>query len=192
MASQAPRKKTLDLEEGNSEGLELLRQSLNHIDPELRHSEGESTKAAHIFVVFGASGDLAKKKIYPTLWALFKEKLLPTDTQIVGYARSKLKVDDIRQKCQPWFKVKSGEEQLAEDFWKVNNYVAGGYDAKRDFEMLNQEMTNLEAKVSKTANRVFYLALPPSVFASVTSQLKATCMSTSGWTRCIVETFWQR
>jgi len=187
MASQAPRKKTLDLEEGNSEGLELLRQSLNHIDPELRHSEGESTKAAHIFVVFGASGDLAKKKIYPTLWALFKEKLLPTDTQIVGYARSKLKVDDIRQKCQPWFKVKSGEEQLAEDFWKVNNYVAGGYDAKRDFEMLNQEMTNLEAKVSKTANRVFYLALPPSVFASVTSQLKATCMSTSGWTRCIVE-----
>ena len=49
---------------------------------------------------------MAKKKIYPTLWALFKEKLLPPDTQIVGYARSKLKVDDIRQKCGPWFKVR--------------------------------------------------------------------------------------
>jgi len=185
MTSQAPRKKTLDLEEGNSEGLELLRQSLKHVDPEL--SSETHGKAAHIFVVFGASGDLAKKKIYPTLWALFKEKLLPTDTQIVGYARSKLKVDDIRQKCQPWFKVKSGEEQLADDFWKINNYVAGSYDTKRDFEILNQEMTNLEEKVSKVRNRLFYLALPPSVFASVTSLLKATCMSTAGWTRCIVE-----
>lgn len=185
MTSQAPRKKTLDLEEGNSEGLELLRQSLKHVDPEL--SSETHGKAAHIFVVFGASGDLAKKKIYPTLWALFKEKLLPTDTQIVGYARSKLKVDDIRQKCQPWFKVKSGEEQLADDFWKINNYVAGSYDTKRDFEILNQEMTNLEEKVSKVRNRLFYLALPPSVFASVTSLLKATCMSPSGWTRCIVE-----
>ena len=71
-----------------------------------RNAEAEGTKAAHIFVVFGASGDLAKKKIYPTLWALFKEKLLPADTQIVGYARSKLTVDQIREKCKPWFKVR--------------------------------------------------------------------------------------
>jgi len=184
MTSQAPRKKTLDLEEGNSEGLELLRQSLHHVK---RETEAENTKAAHIFVVFGASGDLAKKKIYPTLWALFKEKLLPADTQIVGYARSKLSVDAIREKCKPWFKVKSGEEQLADDFWKINNYVAGSYDTKRDFEILNQEMTNLEEKVSKVRNRLFYLALPPSVFASTCTLLKATCMSPAGWTRCIVE-----
>ena len=83
--------------------------------------------------------------------------------------------------------VKSGEEQLAEDFWKINNYVAGSYDQRKDFEILNQEMTNLEEKVSKVRNRLFYLALPPSVFASVTSMLKATCMSTAGWTRCIIE-----
>ena len=38
-----------------------------------RNNEASDAKAAHIFVVFGASGDLAKKKIYPTLWALFKE-----------------------------------------------------------------------------------------------------------------------
>ena len=67
-------------------------------------SNGEAS-ASHIFVVFGASGDLAKKKIYPTLWSLFKEKLMPNDTQIVGYARSKISVDEIRQKCQPFLKV---------------------------------------------------------------------------------------
>jgi glucose-6-phosphate 1-dehydrogenase len=55
--------------------------------------------------VFGASGDLAKKKIYPTLWALFKENLLPADTTIIGYARSNLSVQNIREKCSPYLKV---------------------------------------------------------------------------------------
>ena len=59
----------------------------------------------YFLVVFGASGDLAKKKIYPTLWALFKERLLPKQTRIVGYARSKLSVEEIRGKCKPWLKV---------------------------------------------------------------------------------------
>merc|ERR1711899_208189 len=172
---------------GNSEGLELLRKSLKTVAPDHGGNSNGEVSPSHIFVVFGASGDLAKKKIYPTLWSLFKENLMPNDTQIVGYARSKISVDDIRQKCQPWLKVKSGEESLEDAFWKINFYVAGSYDTKRDFEMLNQEMTNLEEKVSKTRNRLYYLALPPSVFASVTTAIKNTCMSPDGWNRIIVE-----
>ena len=60
----------------------------------------------YTFVVFGASGDLAKKKIYPTLWAIYKENLLPTNVRFVGYSRSKISVDDIRERCKPWFKVR--------------------------------------------------------------------------------------
>ena len=67
----------------------------------------EPKDATYVFVVFGASGDLAKKKIYPTLWALYRDKLLPDKTTIVGYARSKISVKDIREKCKPWFKVRS-------------------------------------------------------------------------------------
>ena len=129
---------------------------------------------SHIIVIFGASGDLAKKKIYPALWSLFKKKLMPNDTQIIGYARSPISVAEIRQRCQPFYEVKSGEEALADEFWKVNSYVAGSYDTKRDFEMLNQEMSNLEEKISKVRNRLYYLALPPSVFASVTSLIKGS------------------
>ena len=92
----------LSLDDGNPEGLDLLRKSLKSVREEIRD---ESEEASHIFVVFGASGDLAKKKIYPTLWALFKERLMPKQTRIVGYARSKLSVDDIRGKCKPWLKV---------------------------------------------------------------------------------------
>ena len=99
MAAQAGRNQ-IDLDQGNAEGLELLRKSLKSV-----RSTEESTNASHVFVVFGASGDLAKKKIYPTLWSVFKENLFPKGTRIVGYARSKLTVEDIRQKCQPWIKV---------------------------------------------------------------------------------------
>ena len=106
MTSSQPPRKFDSLEQGNSEGLELLRKSLKTVAPDHGNSNGEVSPASHIFVVFGASGDLAKKKIYPTLWSLFKENLMPNDTQIVGYARSKISVDDIRQKCQPWLKVR--------------------------------------------------------------------------------------
>jgi len=180
MSSQPPHKNSL--EQGNSEGLELLRKSLKTINPEHRVSNGEAS-ASHIFVVFGASGDLAKKKIYPALWSLFKEKRMPNDTQIIGYARSKISVGDIRQRCQPFLEVKKGEEALEDEFWKVNSYVAGSYD-ERDFQNLNQEISNLEGKISR--NRLFYLALPPSVYKKVASLIKATCMSSAG-NRIIVE-----
>ena len=78
-------------------------------------------EAGHTFVVMGSSGDLARKKIYPTLWALFRDNLIPTvrsdenknikyrkqykiyalsqGTVIYGYARSKLTIEEVRSKC---------------------------------------------------------------------------------------------
>ena len=59
--------------EGNAEGLKLLRESLKKV----QISSSTAKDASHVFVVFGASGDLAKKKIYPTLWALYRDSLMP-------------------------------------------------------------------------------------------------------------------
>ena len=67
-------------------------------------------------------------------------------------------------------KAKEGEEDLLEQFWTANHYVAGSNDM-RDFKLLNQEMVAVE---KGHANRLFYLALPPSVFKPVTSMLKVT------------------
>ena len=82
--------------------------------------------------------------------------------------------------------MKSGEESLADEFWKVNSYVAGSYEEPH-FKRLNQEMSKLEEKISNVRNRLFYLALPPSVYKKVASLIKATCMSSAGWNRIIVE-----
>jgi hypothetical protein len=83
--------------EGNPEGLQLLRESLRKV--QLESPDKVARAAGHTFVVMGASGDLARKKIYPTLWALFRDNLIPTGTVIYGYARSKLTIEEIRSKC---------------------------------------------------------------------------------------------
>lgn len=170
----------MEANEGNPEGLRLLRESLKKVQV----SANVPKDSSYTFVVFGASGDLAFKKIYPTLWALFRDNLLPKDTSIVGYARSQLSVAKIRDKCVNTVKAKDGEEEALETFWSQNHYVAGSYDQKRDFELLNQEMSRHE---KGHANRIFYLALPPSVFKTVSSGVKESCMSSSGWSRIIIE-----
>ncbi|XP_057324257.1 glucose-6-phosphate 1-dehydrogenase isoform X1 [Microplitis mediator] len=140
---------------------------------------------AHIFITLGASGDLAKKKIYPTLWWLFRDNLLPKTTTFFGYARSKLTLEDLRDRCHQYMKVKPGEEEKYEEFWKLNNYVQGPYDTDGSFESLNNELVKYEN--GSEANRLFYLALPPSVFEEVTVHIKNRCMGKKGWTRIIIE-----
>ena len=70
-------------------------------------------------------------------------------------------VSQLKEKCAGTVKAKEGEEDLLEKFWATNHYVAGSYDT--------QEMAAVE---KGQANRLFYLALPPSVFKPVTSMLK--------------------
>jgi len=167
------------------ETLMLIRKSLT--SSQLQEQEGThfDCEDPHVFIVFGASGDLARKKIYPTLWWLYRNNLLPSCTTIFGYARTHMSIPELRAKCDQHIKIGSDEEALYEKFWKLNNYVAGSYDQRRDFEILNQEISKFE-KNSKM-NRLFYLALPPSVFESVTLHIKQNCMGTKGWNRIIVE-----
>uniref|UniRef100_T1J852 Glucose-6-phosphate 1-dehydrogenase n=1 Tax=Strigamia maritima TaxID=126957 RepID=T1J852_STRMM len=138
----------------------------------------------HVIVIMGASGDLAKKKIYPTVWRLYNEHHLPRDTVFVGYARSEITVADLRKKSLEYMKVEDGNSRL-DKFWDVNHYVTGAYDHSSGYEKLNTTLIRLEN--GGKGNRVFYLALPPSVFAPVTSRIKEHCMATNGWTRIIVE-----
>lgn len=70
-------------------------------------------------------------------------------------------------------KVKSDEAEKYEQFWKLNHYVAGAYDNVQSFDLLNEELQKYEQ--GEIAHRLFYLALPPSVFESVTLRLQTIC-----------------
>lgn len=66
----------------------------------------------------------------------------------------------------------AGEETKLKEFFKLHEYVTGSYDKTEDFHKLNKA---IEQKGS--CNRLFYLALPPSVFETVTLNIKAVCMA---------------
>jgi glucose-6-phosphate 1-dehydrogenase len=106
---------------------------------------------------------------------LYRDGLLPPATTFFGYARTKLSIDELRERCHQYMKVKDDETERYEQFWKLNHYVAGNYTERRDFEMLNQELSKFDNLSS--ANRLFYLALPPSVFETVTTLIRNTCMA---------------
>lgn len=72
-------------------------------------------------------------------------------------------------------KVKDDEQDRYEEFWKLNQYAAGSYTERIDFERLNQDLSKFDTH--SNANRLYYLALPPSVFETVTIHIRETCMA---------------
>ncbi|XP_043704493.1 glucose-6-phosphate 1-dehydrogenase, cytoplasmic isoform-like [Telopea speciosissima] len=149
-------------------------------------------------VVLGASGDLAKKKTFPALFNLFRQGFLqPNEVHIFGYARSKISDAELRDRLRGHLvKGKAASSDLSEDltnFLELIKYVSGSYDSEEGFRLLDKEIYDHEiAKNSHegSSRRLFYLALPPSVYPPVCKMIKQCCMNKSdlgGWTRVIVE-----
>ncbi|ONM16521.1 glucose-6-phosphate dehydrogenase1 [Zea mays] len=140
-------------------------------------------------VVLGASGDLAKKKTFPALYHLFEQGFIQSgEVHIFGYARSNLSDDGLRERIRGY--LKGAPEDLSE-FLQLIKYVSGSYDTGEGFEKLNRAISEYEvSKSSGSYRRLFYLALPPSVYPSVCKMIRTYCMNPSshpGWTRVIVE-----
>ena len=134
-------------------------------------------------VVVGASGDLAKKKTYPSLFNLFVDKLLPNDTQILGYARSDMSDDDLRERLRPYLKESKHSEDDIERFLKICFYQGGkSYGDVDAFGKLKSTMESYEKKNSevKETNRLFYFAIPPNVFGETAVAIKKTCVQAEG------------
>ena len=143
-------------------------------------------------VVVGASGDLARKKIYPALFALYYEGHLPPHFSIFGYARSSMTETEFRDyigrslTCRVAAGEKCGDAMDA--FLQRCFYQPGQYGSADDFATLNERACTVEAATgAPRADRVFYLSIPPSVFTAAAAAASAAASSTTGWTRVIVE-----
>lgn len=137
-------------------------------------------------VVFGASGDLAKKKTFPALFGLYCQGELPESVKIIGYARLSMDHDKFADRVKEH--LKGGSDDQKKKFLDLCSYLSGAYDKPDGFKKLNQEIEEFESKnkVEKTA-RLFYLALPPLAFTSVATNLKENVYDKKGLTRLVVE-----
>lgn len=141
--------------------------------------------ALTVFVI-GASGDLAKKKTYPSLFALFRSSYLPDHFTIVGYSRSKKSDDDFRNGLRKF--LKADDPVSLDKFLSRCIYRSGGYDDVTAVRNVAEEMQQMEiASGSAVANRLFYFAIPPSLFVPIAGALKTAAMNHNGWSRFIVE-----
>ena len=152
------------------------------------------TFAVLTVVVVGASGDLAKKKTYPSLLKLFKAGYLPVHTRIVGFARSDYSDESFRERLRSSLAGKIDEPKVLEIFLQMCFYQRGrAYDDAEAWKALHASATSHEQKLLNedptctNANRMFYYAIPPNVFAAAGGAIKAHAMGSKGWNRMIVE-----
>lgn len=146
-----------------------------------------------VIVIFGASGDLTKRKLMPALYNLKSLKLLPENFAIVGcastpgddgYARDKATSDIKEFATQPF------DEAIWADFRERIYYVNGDFNDAATFANLKAKIEEAQAKWNVPTNVLFYLAITPTLFSKVVDQLGAAGLTTESpgdWRRVIVE-----
>ncbi len=159
------------------------------------HSEPSSAPPTPSFsiVIFGASGDLAYRKLAPSLYALFCSDLLPENFVILGAARHDYSEEDfrarIREGVDQFGRIKTKDCDQWEAFASRLHYQRLFYDSPDDFHALRARLESLEKTHHVTPNRLFYLAIPPTLYAVVAENLGAAGLSRpqQGFARIIIE-----
>ncbi len=132
------------------------------------------TPPPQIVVIFGASGDLTRRKILPALYNLAREGLLPERYSIVGYARSGWDAEGFRARARAAveeFSRTPVDEEIWEPFAGSLSYLAGPFDDPSCFEPLRRHLARVDAEAGTEGGRLYYLATPPSGFPVVIRRL---------------------
>jgi len=147
-----------------------------------------------VIVMFGASGDLAKRKLMPALFDLAKHACLAPRFRLLGFARTEMSDDDFRKTVdESLAKVRadSSDDNARSEFVGKMEYFSGHYDSPESFEGLKQKLEALDRDGQLGGNCLFYLATPPDVYPHIIEQLGRAGLSRprskNSWTRIIVE-----
>lgn len=124
-----------------------------------------------VLTIFGASGDLAHRKILPALAAMAERDSLPENFCIVGIARSDLTDDAFRRYCLD--AAAPGTNDRWARYVARFRYLPGDYGAPTTFARLEELLLEIDSSCGTLGNRIYYLATPPSVFATVARGLAA-------------------
>jgi glucose-6-phosphate 1-dehydrogenase len=129
---------------------------------------------AQALVIFGASGDLTRRKILPALYNLFYDDCLPERFAVVGYARSGWDDDTFRKHARDSVEEFSRRE-LDEGRWKafdeLLHYVPGAFDEENSFGELGRRLVAFDRAHGTEGNRLYYCATPPSAFPLIVERL---------------------
>ena len=147
-------------------------------------------------VIFGASGDLTRRKLVPALFRLYRQNRLPTHFSIVGFAVTEWDTAEFRRQ------MRSGVEQFtrepfSEGAWEAFanqlHYAVGGFTEPADYTQLQETLNRIEGG---EVHQLYYLATPPRFFSDIIARLGAAGMvqeqpdetgAVASWRRVVIE-----
>lgn len=147
-----------------------------------------------LFIIFGGTGDLARRKLLPALLDLHVRTMLPDQFRIVGFSRRDFSDDDYRSFVREVLENKGHghPEVLVDSFLARFHYSKGDFKDVESYHALSEHLSTLEQEIGMCTNKLLYLAVPPQFYETIFDNLEASklnlpCSSETGWSRVLVE-----
>jgi glucose-6-phosphate 1-dehydrogenase len=147
-----------------------------------------------LLVIFGATGDLSRRMLMPSLFRSYLNGLLPKKFAIIGFAGASLTRSMFKESMRQAISVDLSAEKIEsaklDEFCEYLYYVKGHSEEPKTFSDLNAKVTEVEAKAGLLGNRIFYLAVPPIAVPLITTQIAEAGLSKEiegKWCRVIFE-----
>lgn len=154
-----------------------------------------NNKDPHILVIFGATGDLAQRKLFPALYHLELRGEIPESFICVGIGRKEMSDEQFREHVQEAIDTFAGmtaeEKTRLKDFHKHFTYYAADFEKAADYEHLSDFLYDLDQLHGTLGNRLYYLSTQASAFPVIAHQLHShdliSDVSETNWSRVIIE-----
>ncbi len=154
----------------------------------------EPTAPPCAMVIFGATGDLTRRKLLPALYRLSQERLVPSEFAVLGTARQTLSDDEFRSTMKEAVTQFGPDDSLDESAWqsfaKRLFYLGGDFDDAGLYRKLKTKLEEIDGECDTQGNRIFYLATAPENFGLISRHLgeaKLVKPAKGSWARIIVE-----
>src|SRR5436190_2287344 len=137
-------------------------------------TENVHTSPPCIMVIFGAAGDLTKRKLIPALYNLKKADLLSDNFAVIGVARAEMNDQEFRQRLRDDMNQFATEKIESESWdWLAQrlHYLAGDFADDNTYATLKTRLDEIDGERNAQGNRIFYLATAPQYFAPVVKKL---------------------
>jgi glucose-6-phosphate 1-dehydrogenase len=157
------------------------------------HLDSNPTAAPCVMVIFGASGDLTKRKLLPAICNLVQDNLLPQQFAIVGFATNDYTTESFRKMLGEEI-PKYAPTPVDRKFWdgiaERIYYVRGDFQDTEAYKRLKEQIDQADKLHNTLGNRFFYLAVAPRFFSPIVNKLGESCLTkeeNGQWARVIVE-----
>jgi glucose-6-phosphate 1-dehydrogenase len=152
--------------------------------------EPDRTSPPCVLVIFGASGDLTRRKLLPALRRLATQSRLPEAFALVGVGRTPMSDEEFRALCRDLEDDGNASGIAWDELLSRTHYVAGGYDDPATYVRIAEAVKQSDDSYGTQGNRLFYLSTPPQLFGTVARNLGASGLSMGtgdGFARLVIE-----